>query len=110
METEKSTQQASDQLYRYATHLLTEQDKTPTQVKKTLIAQGVDEQLAADIVKTIEGQVEQSRKTRAKRDMIFGGLWCVGGTVFTFADIGYIFWGAIVFGLIQFIRGVSNLS
>ncbi|MBI1837619.1 MAG: hypothetical protein HYR91_10195 [Flavobacteriia bacterium] len=48
-------------------------------------------------------------KQKAKKDVIFGSLWLVGGLVFTFAEIGYIFWGAIVFGGIQLFKGISNL-
>lgn len=40
--------------------------------------------------------------------MLFGALWCIGGIVATATDIGLIFWGAIVFGAIQFIKGLIN--
>jgi hypothetical protein len=45
---------------------------------------------------------------RAKKDMLYGALWCVGGLVATAAEIGYIFWGAIVFGGVQCIKGLMN--
>ncbi|GAB3936659.1 hypothetical protein [Mucilaginibacter myungsuensis] len=47
-------------------------------------------------------------REQAQKDMIYGALWCVGGTVLTIADVGFIFWGAIVFGGIQFFKGLSN--
>lgn len=40
--------------------------------------------------------------------MIYGALWCIGGIIATVADIGFIFWGAIVFGAVQFIKGAIN--
>jgi hypothetical protein len=40
--------------------------------------------------------------------MIFGALWCIGGTVLTISNTGYIFWGAIVFGGIQFFKGLAT--
>lgn len=49
-------------------------------------------------------------KSRAKKDMLYGALWCVGGLVATAANIGFIFWGAIIFGGFQFIKGVYNYS
>ncbi len=55
-------------------------------------------------------QLQAAKKEKAQKDMLFGGLWCVGGIVATVADIGYIFWGAIVFGGIQFFRGLANLK
>lgn len=55
---------------------------------------------------------------QAKKNMIYGGLWAVGGTVVTVAtmasasDGGHyvVAWGAIIFGAIQFFRGLSQLS
>ena len=50
--------------------------------------------------------------------MLFGALWCVGGLVVTIG--GYvlaakngggsymIFWGAVIFGAIQFFRGLAQ--
>jgi len=45
---------------------------------------------------------------RANKNMLYGALWCVGGIIATAADFGYIFWGAIMFGAIQFFRGLPN--
>mgnify|MGYP001551922464 FL=1 len=45
---------------------------------------------------------------RAKKDILYGALWCVGGLVATAAEIGYIFWGAIVFGGVQCVKGLMN--
>jgi len=47
-------------------------------------------------------------KENAKKDMLYGALWCGGGTIATLAHIGFIFWGAIVFGAFQFLRGFFN--
>lgn len=53
--------------------------------------------------------------SKAVRKMIFGALWAIGGTVATV--IGYsaasgggkyiVFWGAILFGAVDFIAGLS---
>ncbi len=53
--------------------------------------------------------IEEENDTDQK-DMLFGALWCIGGLAATMADIGYIFWGAIIFGAGQFIKGMSNYS
>jgi GTP:adenosylcobinamide-phosphate guanylyltransferase len=45
---------------------------------------------------------------KAKSDMLYGAGWCLVGIIATYADIGYIFWGAIVFGGFQFVRGAIN--
>jgi hypothetical protein len=51
-----------------------------------------------------------AQQNSAKRDMLVGGLWCAGGTLVTVLSYGskggIIAWGAIVFGGIQFFRGL----
>lgn len=50
------------------------------------------------------------------RDLIVGGLWCLGGTVVTVATWSMasgggsyvVAWGAILFGGIQFVRGLAR--
>lgn len=51
------------------------------------------------------------------REMVFGALWFVGGlilTLFSFAaqlgGKGILFWGAIVWGPIQFFRGANRVA
>lgn len=58
----------------------------------------------------LEYQRAQEKKAHARKDMIYGALWCVGGTIFTVADTGFIFWGAILFGGIQFFKGLANYN
>jgi hypothetical protein len=50
----------------------------------------------------------EAQREQANKDMIYGALWCIGGTIATLSNLGYAFWGAIVFGGIQFIRGFMN--
>jgi hypothetical protein len=52
--------------------------------------------------------MNDAKKERANKDMLYGALWCIGGIVATVADFGYIFWGAIIFGAIQFLKGAFN--
>lgn len=52
--------------------------------------------------------MNNSPKDSANKDMLYGALWCIGGTIGTLAEIGYIFWGAIIFGAFQFFRGLNN--
>ncbi|KAB1157952.1 hypothetical protein [Flavobacterium luteum] len=49
-----------------------------------------------------------AQKKQAENDMLYGALWCIGGIIATAAHIGFIFWGAILFGGIQFFRGLIN--
>jgi hypothetical protein len=56
----------------------------------------------------MESLYDEARKKQATKDMLYGALWCVGGIVATASDIGAIFWGAILFGGIQFVKGLIN--
>jgi hypothetical protein len=94
--------------YNYAANLLVVHQKAPEEVKNLLVERGLERERANVIVMELEQQILDAKKERAKKDMIYGALWCVGGIIFTVADTGFIFWGAIVFGGIQFFRGVIN--
>ncbi len=97
------------ELYQYAGQLLFREKRSYADVMNALKARGLDEVSANNMIENLENHVGNAKKAQAKKDMLYGALWCVGGTVLTLAHIGFIFWGAIIFGAIQFFRGVSNL-
>jgi hypothetical protein len=44
-------------------------------------------------------------------NMAWGALWCIGGIIATVVTDGqFIFYGAIIYGAIRFITGVSQSS
>ncbi len=51
---------------------------------------------------------QEQQNKKANSDILWGAIWCVGGLIGTFANIGYVFWGAIIFGGIQLFRGLGN--
>lgn len=109
METlDKEQQEAADKIYGYAADLLVNQKRTGDQTRDALIEQGIDEESAATIVSNLEDEIRKAKKDRANKDMLYGALWAIGGTIATLAEVGYIFWGAIVFGAIQFFKGLAN--
>jgi hypothetical protein len=63
-------------------------------------------------------QLFEALRAKAKRNMIVGGLWCVGGTIVTVLTYAAaqeggtytIAWGAIIFGGIQFFRGLAEMD
>ncbi|RZT00144.1 hypothetical protein [Aquimarina brevivitae] len=103
-----SQEEAANQVYEYAANLLVNQKKSTAETKSALIAQGLDEESATAVVTNLSQQIKDAKKEGANKDMLWGAVWCVGGIIATVADIGFIFWGAIVFGAIQFFRGVAN--
>jgi hypothetical protein len=96
--------------YADAARQLVQENLIPEAVIDNLVARGAGRDQAETIVYDLAEQIRVAKRERAQKDMLYGGLWCVGGTIATLADIGFIFWGAIVFGGIQFFRGVANYS
>lgn len=56
----------------------------------------------------MQSMYDEARRKQANKDMLYGALWCVGGIIATASSIGAIFWGAIIFGGIQFFKGLIN--
>jgi hypothetical protein len=95
-------------VYNFAADLLVNRGNSTEQVKKALIDKGVEKERANTIVNELEDQIAEAKKSSAKKDILYGSLWCVGGLILTIFDTGFIFWGAIVFGGIQLIKGLIN--
>lgn len=95
-------------------------EKTLDEITNTLVKKGIEPEKAKTIAQNLYSKISDEKKTRqliAEKDMRNGARWFWGGVIITtttylFAeDLGgsyIITWGAIVFGAIQFFRGVSN--
>ncbi len=66
----------------------------------------------------VKGVVEVTRKV-AKKNLAVGALWCVGGLIVTIATYAaasdgggtyFIMWGPVIFGAIQFFKGLGQLA
>ncbi len=115
MEDNLPQEQAANHFYARAKHLLDTEKRSPEETIDILMKDdGLDQEAATKLVSfavggaSSEGEINDGDS--GAKDMIIGGLFCVGGTIATIADIGYIFWGAILFGGIQFIKGVIKAS
>ena len=58
-------------------------------------------------------QRQALEKKQANKDVLFGGLWFVGGLAVTLVSVasgkgGFIAYGAVIFGGIQFFRGLTK--
>ncbi|NMM47666.1 hypothetical protein [Marinigracilibium pacificum] len=102
-------QEVVNQIYDYTANLMYNENKSATETKSILVGEGMDEETASVVINNLQQQYQEAKKKRAGKDMIYGALWCIGGLIATVADIGFIFWGAIVFGAVQFFRGVANM-
>jgi hypothetical protein len=86
------------------------------QIVAMLIDKGLGPDAAATVVKNLGRMRTAAVAAAGKKNMAYGALWCIGGIVVTAATYGaaasagggtyVVAWGAIVFGAIQFIRGL----
>ena len=98
-----------DEIYRYAANLLNAGSARPA-VEQKLAERGLDRESIAVVMKHLFQARAVVLKKAGLQNMVYGALWCVAGAFATAltskAGFGVIFWGAVVFGLIQAGRGV----
>lgn len=116
MEENKEVQQSdANQTYIRIKHLLNVEKKSSEEVVVILMQDGMQKDAAVKLVNyaigaSNEGSEEEGSSSGGMKDVVVGGIFFVGGTIATIADTGYIFWGAIIFGGIQFFRGIMKIS
>lgn len=111
-------QNDQNRAYNIAANMLVNMDKTSYETKQVLLAEGFEDKQIDQIIENINDEIEAATRKQGRRDMIVGGLWCVGGLVVTIATYSassgggryVVAWGAIIFGAIQFFRGLSKLA
>jgi hypothetical protein len=129
MEQPTITPQEQEQIDRLAEAVATDlaNGLTPGAIAKSLVKEGWDQAAADGFVAQVQtamtqyrqspqGQaaVQQAHRDRNQRNMTYGALWCIGGTVvtgLTYAAASgggtyVVAWGAIIFGGIQFLSGL----
>ena len=87
-------------------------------IVNNLVEQGLDSESATAVVNNLDQMRNEQVRAQGKKNMAFGALWAVGGTVVTAATYSaasgggtyVVAWGAIVFGAIQFIQGLVQSS
>lgn len=84
-------QLTGDQVYQFGANLLVNQKKTTDETIQTLTSMGVDAVNAVEVVDNLQLQIKAVTLKKAKKDMLYGALWCGGGTIATLADIGFSF-------------------
>ena len=113
---ETDINEVAQQIYAYATNLMINQKKSPGEAKRILMDQGLNQEQASVVINNLSKQIKQAKQSKANKNMLYGALWCVGGTVVTAATYSaasgggkyVIAWGAIIFGAAQFIKGLVD--
>ncbi len=95
--------------YEFAATCLYEKQMTKAETLEALKDRGIEADVASKIIQELGNLIQAPHEVKMNTtEMLHGALWCIGGTVATLADFGFIFWGAIVFGAIQFFRGMAG--
>jgi hypothetical protein len=114
---QKTDEENVQALYLYAANSL--RDGMPTgQIINKLVERGASPEFAEAIVHELQEAIIEAHKSEGRKNMLYGGLWCGGGTLVTvlsyaMAEGGGSFvlaWGAIIFGGIQFLRGAMQTA
>ena len=114
---QNQTLQATQETYNYAAQMLVTQKKSAQDVKNILIQQGYSHEAANTVVDALVKTIADNGKKRASSDMKIGAAICIIGIVITVVTYDmaknkggtyFVAYGAIIFGAIQFLRGLFN--
>jgi len=101
-------QNAINQLYDYVAELMFIQKKNYFEIKTQLIQEGLDEKTAVFIVQSLELGVKEAETQRAKKNILYGALWCLIGAIALLANVSFIFWLIVILGVFKIAKGVIN--
>lgn len=111
---EPTEQEIIDAVYGFAAEQMRD-GVSPQRIEVLLVEKGLDQQSAATVVANLSELKSKALREAGQKDMLYGALWCIGGIVVTVATMSaasgggtyVVAWGAIVFGAIQFFRGLT---
>ena len=105
------------QIHDQVINLLIKEDKSTHEVEEYLLNLGLTEKDAKIIIDKAIEQVIKLKKIKAGKDIQYGLLWGIGGTLATWVSysmaskagsIFYVTWGAIIYGFILLSKGLFN--
>jgi hypothetical protein len=110
-------EQFIDAVYSFAAQLLMD-GVAPAEIEKRLVEKGLDAESAQIVVTNLKAARSKAMKEAGQKNMLYGALWCIGGLIVTAVTFqaaagggSYVIaWGAILFGGIQFFRGLMQSS
>jgi hypothetical protein len=92
------------------------QRSDPSEIRANLTQQGLDAGAVATVVAQLKHERAQARRVATQKNMFYGAFWCVGGIAVTVLSHQFaagtgggkfiLAWGTVLFGAIQFLRGL----
>ncbi|MCB9452279.1 MAG: hypothetical protein H6672_12630 [Anaerolineaceae bacterium] len=112
-----STEQVVQAIYQFAAGMM-KQGTSEYRIEQALIEKGLTKEAARTVVGNLSRLRRETVRKAAQRNMMVGGAICVIGLVVTILSYNaaaasptggryIIAWGAVIFGAIQFFRGLS---
>lgn len=113
----EDVQEWIDKVYQYTFDQMVNNGVPADKMKVDLINQGLNVDDAEIVVNNATREIKKANKERGKKDMLYGALWCIGGIIVTVATYSaasnggtyIIAYGAIIWGAIQFFKGLINV-
>jgi hypothetical protein len=111
----QSTQDAVRAIYAYAGSLM-KANVSDDEIRGKLTEKGVNAEAANVVIRNLH----QAKRKVAQKDMLIGAGFCIVGLIITIATYTtaassrgggtyVIAWGAIIFGALQFFRGLARM-
>ncbi len=111
----QSTQDAVRAIYNYAGSLMKANLKDDV-IHNKLVEKGLNAEAANVVIRNLR----QAKHKVAQRDMLIGAGFCIVGLIITIATYAaaassrsggtyVVAWGAIIFGALQFFRGLARM-
>lgn len=96
---------------------LVNQGKSKAQIEAELKSTGLSQETVSSVINRVFELRKKAHRDVAGKNITLGAIWCVGGIVVTaltyqMASGGgtyFVAWGAILFGGIQFLKGLGQL-
>lgn len=117
---EQTTEDVINSAYVEAYKLVIKQKKDINEIDHILESKGLNESQRNSIMVSLlqirndKKTIREQRIANAPSDILYGGIWCIGGIALTclslllsdFIGIGVLFGGAIIYGVQRVIRGL----
>ncbi len=84
MSSEPTEEEVVQGVYEHAANLMME-GKSRREIVDDLMEKGLDEQSASAVVTNLKQMRKEAGVGQGRKNMLFGALWCIGGTVVTVA-------------------------
>jgi hypothetical protein len=108
-----TAEEAAKAVYEYGAQLLAAK-VSDAEIIRQMMEKGLTEEMANKVLSNLKQAKGGLTRKEGAKNMGFGALWAIGGTVVSLVTMEmahdggtyYVFWGAVIYGVFLFIRGL----